>query len=260
MCITIIMGRGQSLVGETVMIDIHSHLLYRVDDGPLSLEESLVLMKQATENGVTDIIVTPHSWAFAGEKNMDWLQDRFARFQEETRAIPIQLYLGMEHAVENYRRFVRRIDKEGILTLANSRYVLVEAMRLESGEEAEELVYEMKLRGYFPILAHPERMGSVKKDISIVRAFRKAGGFVQVTLEACDPTGSGMFHKAAIALLKEKQIDFLATDTHGLIRNCRNLAEVKKRIEQYVGKEFVQQVMIENPKKVLMDQEIKKRR
>lgn len=242
------------------MIDIHSHLLYQVDDGPLSLEESVVLMEQAAENGVTDIIVTPHSWAFAGEKNLEWLKERFAYFQQETQSIPIQLHLGMEHAVDDYRRFIRQIDKEGILTLANSRYVLVEAMRLRDAEEAEEFVYEMKLRGYMPILAHPERMSSMKKDISIARAFRNAGGFVQVTLEDCDPMGSGMFHKAAISLLKEKQIDFLATDTHGLIRNCRNLAEVRKRIEDYCGKEFVQRLIVENPKNVLLNQEIKKRR
>ena len=242
------------------MIDIHSHLLYQVDDGPLSLEESKVLMEQAAENGVTDIVVTPHSWAFAGEKNMEWLKERFARFEQEMQSIPIQLHLGMEHAVDDYRRFIRQIDKEGILTLANSRYVLVEAMRLQDAEEAEEFVYEMKLRGYRPILAHPERMSSMKKDISIARAFRNAGGYIQVTLEECDPMGSGMFHKAAMSLLKEKQIDFLATDTHGLIRNCRKLMEVSKRIEGYGGKEFMQRVIVENPRNVLLNQDIKKRR
>lgn len=242
------------------MIDIHSHLLYQVDDGPLSLEESLVLMQQAYKNGVTDIIVTPHSWAFAGEKNMEWLQERFAQFQIEAQEIPVQLHLGMEYAVDDYRRFVRKIDKEGILTLAKSRYVLVEAMRLQSADEAEEFVYEMKLRGYIPILAHPERMSRTKKDISIVHSFRESGGFVQVTIEACDPMDSGMFHKAANSLLKEKQIDFLATDMHGLIRNCKNLALMIKRIEEYAGKEFVDKVTLINPGKVLLDQEIEKRR
>jgi protein-tyrosine phosphatase len=254
------MEKEQSLEGKKEMIDIHSHLLNQVDDGPLSLAESLVLMQQAYENGVTDIIATPHSWAFAGDKNMDWLQERFANFQKEAQMIPIQLYLGMEHAVDDYRRFVRKIDKEGLVTLANSRYVLVEAMRLQSVDEAEEFVYEMKLRGYLPILAHPERMSRVKKDISIVRGFRKAGGFAQVTIEACDPMDSGMFHKAAMTLLKEKQIDFLATDMHGLIRNCKNLASVIKRIEAYAGKDFVDTVTVINPKKVLLDQEIKERR
>jgi protein-tyrosine phosphatase len=254
------MEKKLSLERKKAMIDIHSHVLNQVDDGPLSLAESLALMQQAYENGVTDIITTPHSWAFAGEKNMDWLQERFDHFQNEAQKIPIQLYLGMEHAVDDYRRFVRKIDKEGLLTLAKSRYVLVEAMRLKSADEAEEFVYEMKLRGYFPILAHPERMSRVKKDTSVVRAFRKAGGFVQVTIEACDPKDSGMFHKAAMSLLKEKQIDFLATDMHGLIRSCKNLTSVIKRIEDYAGKDFVDTVTLINPKKVLLDQEIIKRR
>ena len=240
------------------MIDIHSHLLYQVDDGPSSLKESLILMEQAYDNGVTDLIVTPHSWAFAGEKNIDWLKARFAQFQIEVQSIPIQLYLGMEYAVDDYRRFVRQIEKEGVLPLANSRYVLVEAMDLKSADEAEEFVYEMKLRGYLPILAHPERMSGVRKDLSIVRSFRSAGGFSQVTVEACDPMNAGMFHKAGMALLKNKQIDFLATDMHGTIRNCKDLATMMKRIEDYSGKEFVQRVIIENPRKVLLNQIIQK--
>lgn len=242
------------------MIDIHSHLLYQVDDGPLAVEESLILLKQAEENGVTDIILTPHSWAFAGEKNNDWLKVRFDAFQEEAQASTVQLHLGMEHAVDNYRRFVRQIDKEGILTLANSQYVLVEAMKLETADEAEELVYEMKLRGYIPILAHPERMSCVKIDSKIVRAFRDAGGLVQLTIEACDPMATGVFHKAAFRLLKEKEVDFLATDTHGLIRNCKALSEIQKRIEKFIGKDFANRIMIENPRKVLQNEEIKKRR
>lgn len=242
------------------MIDIHSHLLYQVDDGPLSVEESLVLLEQAENNGVTDIILTPHSWAFAGEKNEEWLKGRFKRFQEESLGFSVQLYLGMEHDLVDYRRFVRQIDKEGILTLANSRYVLIETVQLEDVEEAEELVYELKLRGYVPILAHPERMISLRKDTGLVQAFRGAGGLVQLTLDAADPMGSGEFHKVAIRLLKDKQVDFIATDTHGLIRNCKNLAEIQRRVENFIGKEYADLLMIENPGKVIADEEIKKRR
>ena len=242
------------------MIDIHSHLLYQVDDGPLALEESLILLKQAENNGVTDIILTPHSWAFAGEKNMEWLKRRFSEFKKETEQSRVQLHLGMEHAVDNYRRFVRRIDKEGILTLAGSRYILVEAMNLESAEDAEELVYELKLRKLVPILAHPERMSCVRKDSKLVRAFRAAGGLVQLTLEPCDPMATGTFHKVAIRLLKEGEVDFLATDTHDLIRNYKGLAEIQGRLETFIGKEQIHRLVVENPLRVLQNEEIKKRR
>ena len=242
------------------MIDIHSHLLYQVDDGPLALEESLILLEQAEDNGVTDIILTPHSWAFAGEKNHEWLKERFIEFQTQAKQSKIQLHLGMEHAVDNYRRFVRQIDKEGTLTLAESRYILVEAMNLESTEDAEELVYELRLRGFVPILAHPERMTCVGKDSKLVRAFRNSGGLVQLTLDACDPMATGTFHKVATRLLKEDEVDFIATDTHGLIRNCKALAEIKGRLEAYIGKEETNRLIIENPMKVLQNEAIKKRR
>ncbi len=242
------------------MIDIHTHLLYQVDDGPLALEESLILLKQAEDNGVTDIILTPHSWAFAGEKNLKWLKGRFSEFQKETELSKIRLYLGMEHAVDNYRRFVRRIDKEGILTLAGSRYVLVEAMNLEQVQDAEELVYELGLRKLVPILAHPERMGSVRRDSKLVRAFRAAGGLVQLTMEPCDPMATGTFHNVATRLLKEGEVDFLATDTHDLIRNCKGLADIQGRLETFIGKEQTHLLVVENPLKVLQNETIKKRR
>lgn len=239
------------------MIDIHSHLLYQVDDGPLVLEDSLILLKQAEENGVTDMILTPHSWAFGGEKNQEWLTRRFLAFREEAKKSTVQLHLGMEHEVENYRRFVRRIDKEGIITLAKSRYILIEAMKLESVEDASELVYELSLRGLVPILAHPERMSCLRKDSSLVCAFREAGGLVQLTLEPCDPMATGTFHKVATRLLKEGEVDFLATDTHGLIRNCNALAEILGRLEGYIGKERTHRLVVENPQKVLQNQAIK---
>ena len=106
------------------MIDIHSHLLYGVDDGPKTLEESVEMLKVAKAQGVTTMILTPHyrhgMFAYPGKD----IIEHFQKLLPYAAQIGVQLHLGTEHHVNSM--IIEYIQSQRVRTLANTQYVLAE--------------------------------------------------------------------------------------------------------------------------------------
>ena len=132
------------------MLDIHTHILPNVDDGSKSLEESIELLRSEVNNGVTTVILTPHQNARIKTKNE--LIKRFLEFKKEIDFI--DLYLGSE--IYYYDDLIADLVNDRVLTINNSKYVLVEfSTRTETN--IADIVYEIVLKGFKPIIAHIER-------------------------------------------------------------------------------------------------------
>lgn len=140
------------------MKDIHSHILYGIDDGSRSIEESIKIIEGAVKNGYTDIIVTPHyreSQGFvASNKNK---REVLENLQEELdkRNIKINLYLGNEVTVDG--DLFLHIKEKKITTLNKSRYMLIELPFDTKLSSIHELIFSLVSKGVTPIIAHPER-------------------------------------------------------------------------------------------------------
>ena len=106
------------------MIDIHNHLLYGVDDGPDSMEESLAMVQQAKEQGIRAIVLTPHyrHGMFAYPKEM--ILERYHELKPQAKDIGVELYLGCEFHVNS--QIVEALHAGRCLTLADSDHVLTE--------------------------------------------------------------------------------------------------------------------------------------
>ena len=141
------------------MIDIHSHILFGVDDGAGNAEDSLIMAETAAENGVKQMIMTPHCCEADGFANFNTaeLLTRFdsmrAMMKENER--PLKLYNGME--VFSTPRLGEQIDEGKLLTLAGSKYLLIEFAFGETDEFMERSLQTVFERGLIPVIAHPER-------------------------------------------------------------------------------------------------------
>ena len=159
------------------MFDIHTHILYGVDDGADSIETSTYLLNQARDNEINKILLTPHQNVEL--KRSEELIKRFNSFKKEFKYIDIDLYLGAE--IYYYPKMIDDLDNNILLTLNNTKYVLVEfSTRMET--DIASIIYDLNIRGYKPIVAHIERYRYLKlEDYDDIKA---QGALIQVNTKS----------------------------------------------------------------------------
>lgn len=201
-------------------VDVHSHLLPGVDDGVQSGEDMAAALKEMQEAGVERVFLTPHVMADLPENRRGFLLERFAGIRQPVPG-GIELRLAAEYMLD--AGFRSQIE-EGLLTYAD-RQVLVETSYLAPPPGYRELLYELRLEGYIPVLAHPERyMYMTKEDYFHLK---DKGYKFQLNLFSL----AGMYGEHAVKraefLMKEGFYDYVGSDLHRPGYYSRNLLHLK---------------------------------
>jgi protein-tyrosine phosphatase len=202
------------------VIDLHVHLLPRVDDGAEALEDSVLMCRQAAADGCTLLVATPHRRRDPFP-DLPWeeLGRRLDEVREAVGEVPA-LALGAEVRVDS--ELVAELDAAGDSgdsgagppTLAGSRAILLELEPRGFGPDPVELVRELKARGLQPVVAHPELTTILRKRSELVADLVAAGALMQVT--AMSVTGEfGRTPRAAAGELFDAGLaHFVASDAH----------------------------------------------
>jgi len=234
------------------VIDIHSHLLYGVDDGAKSLEESVSIIKHMGEVGYTDIIITPHYICdshYNSPKSQNLLLLDNLRSALKAEGVNVRIYLGNEIYMDE------RIDEfleDGLISSLNgSRFLLIELpMNGEFEGYIDEFEHLISL-GYKVILAHPERYLAFQKDFNKVYELEEIGVYFQSNLESILGSYGKGAKRMIKRLLKEKKISFLASDIHHEKRDYGKFMMARKKMEKYLSSSEFDGLVCENPKKIL---------
>lgn len=235
------------------LIDLHTHILPRMDDGASGMEESLAMAALAARNGTSVIACTSHAngpRAFYRREKEDFL---FAcddlQWELDEAGIPIRLVTGMEIYVvpETLEMF-----EEGLLLpLGDSDYYLIEFPFEESVDRMTEVIRRIREQQKRVIIAHPERYYCVQDTPELSEELRNAGALLQ-----CNG-GSllGQFGKRAAcasrAILAAGNYICIGSDAHDVRRRTTDLSGVYRYIEKQHGSELVDQLMKENPQRIL---------
>ena len=139
--------------------DVHSHLLPGVDDGVQSADDMQAALNAMQEAGVERVFLTPHVMADLPDNRRSYLQDRFACMKQFAPE-GIELKLAAEYMLDAGFRLQMA---DGLLTYED-RQVLVETSYLSPPPDYLNLLYELSLEGYTPVLAHPERYMYMTKE------------------------------------------------------------------------------------------------
>lgn len=200
--------------------DIHSHYLPGVDDGFKESEDSVEALRKMVDWGVERIYLTPHVMADLPENRPDFLKERFSSFVQE---IPegIELRLSAEYMLD--ASFYDQLNA-GLLPLGEN-HILIEMSYLFPSLELLQIIYDLSLRGYIPLLAHPERYLYMNEQQYV--ELKEKGCRFQLNLMSL----SGQYGKrscdVAWFLLQKGMYDFVASDIHHLRVFRHNMERLK---------------------------------
>jgi len=198
------------------MIDIHMHLIPGVDDGAENMEMSLLMMLQAKEQGIRQIIATPHSETFRYSKEGGKII--FRRLAEAAAKVfpDMPLFLGCEVYCESgiMDQILEALDSGRYPTMNGSRYVLMEFSQWVAPEETLPCVTALVKGGYKPIIAHMERYRYLRENMDLVKQFRGLGALIQVNAHSLFDEMDEGIKTWARRLVLERKADFLGTDAH----------------------------------------------
>ena len=235
------------------MIDIHAHILPRVDDGAESFDEAFDMAVMAARCGVQALAATPHSNHDVGFVNYesDNLAASFDRLQDMLKKehVPLQLYRGME--IWASTDIVEKLACGKLLTLNRTKYTLVEFPFNEEPWWIEAVLKEMLEAGYLPVIAHPERYYCVQEEPNCLHEWRKMGAFAQMNKESI--LGRLGRHAAATAevLLKHNLINCLASDAHHAYARTTDMTELKCYMDKHFPMGYRHLLMTDNPRAIL---------
>lgn len=241
-------------------IDIHCHILPGVDDGSDSLETSMEMLHMADEDGISQIILTPHDKPWHRKMDytrmnalVDQLQERLCQ-----EGMDIRLYMGSELYYRN--GLTEEIDQGEAVTLANSQYVLVEFDPLADYDYIRSGVYALLMGGYYPIVAHVERYKNVCCKMSRVIELIDMGSFMQVNAGSITGQYGISAKQLTKKMLKQDLIHFVATDAHDLNRRQPCLSQCAQYIGKKYGESSRRRLFYDHPMCVLHDEYIRNRK
>lgn len=194
-----------------MLVDVHSHILPFVDDGSDSLENSVELIKNCAQNGVSKIILTPHYKRGVYQIEKGKLVSNFNDFCDEikSRGIDVELYLGQEiFCDENIYKLIK--NKE-VLTINNTQYILLE-FDYYNNTDLLDYAYNVSQMGYVPVIAHIERYKYLDADTLI--DLHQMGALIQINASSVIGEYGKKFQKRVFAAIKSGLVNFVATDIH----------------------------------------------
>jgi protein-tyrosine phosphatase len=226
------------------LFDIHYHLIFGVDDGPTTLEDSLALAEASIREGVTHIVATPHSndeFPFRPEVNRERLAVLNGRLEGRlTLGLGCDFHLSYEN-LEDLRR-----DRTKY-TINGKQYLLVEFADTSIPASAADILYELQLTGVVPIITHPERNPILVQNPRRLAEWIRGGCLVQLTASSL----SGRFGRRAKAmsyeLLRKNWVHFIASDAHSIEGRPPTLAEAYQVISKEIGQETADRLCVNNP-------------
>ena len=228
-----------------MFVDLHTHILYNVDDGSKDLDFSLKMLEKQVEEGVYHVVLTPHVKSKVQKATR---KEHIARLEElknavKEKGLPIHLTLGAEvqyrsHLTPDYKDY----------TFGNSNYLLVEFSTKEE-QPIEEIVYDLSRMGFKVIIAHIERYAYL--SLSDMEMIRRTGALIQVNTTSILGLDKAVKAKHVIKMIKLGLVDLISSDCHNLEARCPNMMTCYTFLKKHVEEDVLIKIFNENPKQII---------
>ncbi len=240
------------------MFDIHCHILPGVDDGSGNLNDSIEMALVAAESGTEGIIATPHC-NIPGMFENFWSTELYDKLQLLRKAlreknIPVEIYQGQEIFLS--KNYEICLQKNGFITLNNSRYMLTELDFRIDEETAVSRLKGLASHGFVPILAHPERYGFVIENPAAVKRIRSDGVLIQLNAGSLTGDFGPYIKRTAEKIIGNSLADFVASDAHSQYSRTPDFTDIHEYICGNFSYDYADILLKTNPMKVINNETI----
>lgn len=235
------------------MIDLHCHLLVDWDDGPSSISDALQMLKIAKEEGIEKIVVTPHLYRMNKWKDdIEIMREKFEQLAKEARYFSIDLYLSPEIYV--HPDMLNIIRKE--ISINSGNYIFIEFPSTHVPPGWRNLVYEITLRGFVPVISHPEKNDGIRENPYILYEMIKEGVLSMGTAMSLTGEFGPSIKKTINYLLSHNLITFIATDAHNSKDRPPRLRKAVEEASKIVGQDYALAMVTKIPQAILDNRSI----
>lgn len=236
-------------------IDVHCHIIPRVDDGAGSMEEALELLRMEQDQGARELILTPHYRRGYFETSRDTVELQFERLSKAAiqEGLSLRLHLGCE--------FYRMNEMEGLLQrdgryrMAGTSYVLLEFMPQDLADTIWRCTGDLLLAGFRPVIAHAERCRALR-DRSFLGRLIQAGAYIQINAGSILGDSGWGTRRFCKTLLKEGLVHFVGSDAHNRRGRVPCMGPCGEYLRKKLGNEEAERLLLRNPEALLAGNDI----
>lgn len=238
------------------MIDCHSHLIFGIDDGSKTIEESIKMIEIYIQNGYKGAICTSHLYPDRYKYELDTYKENFniLSFYLKKNNIDFEIFTGNEIHIS--AEPIEKVMSNKALTLANSKYLLIELPFNREITNIKEYCYNIVLNGFIPILAHIERYNIFRNDLNLARELSDVGVLFQINLSSLKDKKSEIYNLTK-QLLDNKLISIAATDSHSSTWRSPDVRAYLDELKLIVNEEYFEEITRINPIRIVKNDLIK---
>jgi protein-tyrosine phosphatase len=234
-----------------IVVDIHSHILPEVDDGPKSWDVCVAMCRAAAADGITHMVATPH----ANERyhyDREYLQGLATHLQELVGTslkigLGCDFHLSVDNLQDAYANPTRYV-------IENTRYLLVEFSNYSVPQQTTDSFLKLGDCGITPVITHPERNPILRDSLQRVVEWAEQGCVVQITGSALTGFWGDRARRAAHWLLERQAVHVLATDAHDLEKRVPILSTSRDAAAEICGEEIANALVESNPAAIVANQ------
>lgn len=195
--------------------DVHCHILPGVDHGSQSMEQSLEMLRAEAEMGINRVILTSHVTAITFENTRETLTDAFMKLKDAVtdEGMDMELFLSAEYRMDEY--FDKEYAADHLIPMPGNHILLENSFQQEL-MNLDELLFDMQVKGYRTILAHPERYTYYSRRRKRYEQLHNAGARFQVNILSFTGYFGEEARDSALWFAHNGMIDYLGSDMHNV--------------------------------------------
>jgi len=238
------------------VIDLHCHILPKIDDGSPSWSVSLNMCRQAVANGIKTIVATPHILNGVYDNKPQDIEEKVKILNQKIKEnnIPLQILPGSE--VHLSADIIEAIKKQEILTLNKSNYILLEFPHTQIPLHIEEILFQIQIMGIIPIISHVERNLKFQQKPSLLSRFIQKGALAQITSASLCGFFGPIPKKISQRFLSEELVYSIASDAHTDSEKGRGsfFSQALTEASKIIGHQAALNLVQSHPQKIISNQ------